>query len=220
MKQALAFALTAIITGGQAAQDAEPKKPVADASYFPMKIGISRTYHLVHVDTVREHYIRGQDIDSGNWMCDDCSESKEVGATEHYKVEKDGVYLAKFVKGGKEWKPSDPVRLLPFDIPEGGGWGQWLTWNGGPKMCYSGEVVGEEKVKVPLGEYTALKVRVTSYIDTSGLNEVPPAVVDIVERWFVKDIGPVKIVQTRKAGGKEKVVYHAELAEFKRDKDR
>ncbi|MCK9280169.1 MAG: DUF3108 domain-containing protein [Melioribacteraceae bacterium] len=91
----------------------------------------------------------------------------------------------------------EPVIRFPLPLVKGKTW----TWNGyeyfgdddSSTVAITGVVVGEEKIKVPAGEFTAMKV-VTELVTGAGSKNK-------ITEWIVPDIGIIKTHITIEGGG-------------------
>ena len=91
----------------------------------------------------------------------------------------------------------EPVVRFPLPLVKGKTW----TWNGyeyfgdddSSTVAIEGRVAGEEKIKVPAGEFTAMKV-VTELVTGMGSKNT-------ITEWIVPDIGIIKTHITIEGGG-------------------
>ena len=125
----------------------------------------------------------------------------------YWSVEKDGIYrFRNRYLGGRRGvaKNSKPTRLVPGPLLSQKSWewtemGSVQTSGDTPvpsadslRMHFAGQIVAlNEKVKVPAGEYRALKIQITMTSKYYGKSE------EVL--WFVRDVGMVKQVRRNRA---------------------
>jgi hypothetical protein len=92
---------------------------------------------------------------------------------------------------GEKYKLSPPQKVLNFPVRAGEKW-NYKGKVGDIETKQTYEIVGEESVEVPAGKFDTFHLRVTQ------LSPTPPGVTE--DRWFVPNIGYVKIVTEMKRG--------------------
>jgi len=110
---------------------------------------------------------------------------------EEVSAEKDGVYVLSSTIGDIGGKSLE----LPAQLEKGKTWKRLtkVTRSDGTVVSYDAgfKVVGTEKVKTPLGEFDAL------LITSDGPAQIGTMKTRMmVKSWYVKDLGPVKIIST------------------------
>lgn len=118
-----------------------------------------------------------------------------VQLTEFLKVDESGVSaLARSAEDGEKSELAPPQKILSFPPRAGEKW-NYSGWVGEIETTQTYEIVARESVEVPAGKFDAFHLRLTQ------LSPAPPNVVE--ERWFVPNLGYVKILttMTRADGG-------------------
>jgi hypothetical protein len=118
-----------------------------------------------------------------------------VQLTEFLKVDEQGVTaLARSAEDGEKSELAPPQKILSFPPRAGEKW-NYSGRVGEIETSQAYEIVARESVEVPAGKFDAFHLRLTQLIPT------PPNIVE--ERWFVPNLGYVKILttMTREGGG-------------------
>ena len=118
-----------------------------------------------------------------------------VQLTEFLKVDENGVTaVARAAEDGEKSKLDPPQKILSFPPRAGEKW-NYAGKVGDLETTQSYEIMARESVSVPAGKFDAFHLRLTQ------LSPAPPNVVE--ERWFVPNLGYVKILttMTRPDGG-------------------
>lgn len=172
---------------------------VKDSPYYPLKVGTKWEYKAGDQKfTMRvakhEKY--------GDTMCalvETVADDKVI-ASEHIAVTDDGVYRYSF--NGQKAEP--PVRIFKLPPTKGDTWK--FETKMGPESVKGTMRMGEDKVKVPAGEYTAF----SAGSDDCKVGDRPPFT---FMNWYAQGVGMVK--QTMKLEGKDVVI---ELEKFEAGK--
>lgn len=118
-----------------------------------------------------------------------------VQLTEFLKVDENGVTaVARSAEDGEKSKLEPPQKILSFPPRTGEKW-NYSGKAGDIETTQTYEMVGRESINVPAGKFDAFHLRLTQ------LTPTPPNVIE--ERWFVPNLGYVKILttMTRADGG-------------------
>ena len=118
-----------------------------------------------------------------------------VQLTEFLKVDEKGVTaVARSAEDGEKSKLDPPQKILSFPPRAGEKW-KYNGKAGDEETTQTYEIVGRESIEVPAGKFDAFHLRLTQ------LSPTPPNIVE--ERWFVPNLGYVKILttMTRPDGG-------------------
>ncbi len=105
-----------------------------------------------------------------------------------YQSKPDGVYLVGAVSEGKVAPLNDPQKILPADPKAGDKWEYREDAGATSATC-----LGVEKIKVPAGEYDAIKVYLVTIGGPDGNFQRD------TYRWFAKDVGVVKETLSERA---------------------
>lgn len=112
-----------------------------------------------------------------------------VQLTEFLKVDEKGVTaVARSAEDGEKSKLDPPQKILSFPPRAGEKW-KYNGKAGDEETTQTYEIVGRESIEVPAGKFDAFHLRLTQ------LSPTPPSIVE--ERWFVPNLGYVKILTTR-----------------------
>lgn len=148
-------------------------KPDAQGKiHLPIDIYISGTHRVGDVDTFKYDMYR-QGV---------------VSLTEFLTVDEKGVTaIARSAEDGEPSLCVPPQKILNFPPHAGEKW-NYKGSVGDMETEQTYEIVGQESVQAPAGKFDAFHLRLTQVAPT------PPNVVE--DRWFVPNIGYVKIVTT------------------------
>jgi hypothetical protein len=183
-----------------AVQDVPP-----DAAYLPLKVGNTWEYKAKGSEQARVRKITGRDAD-GTWRQEDSTDGK-TERKDALKVGKAGLTCVGITFGEAEVVPSEPLLLLKFPARKDDSWTQEVDFSGQKATIKT--VTAEEKVKVPAGEYTALKVTLTGTMKTNDAT-----LTIILTAWYVKDVGVVRHSLKADLDGAELMADEAELVKY------
>lgn len=150
------------------------------ANYYPIELGNEWTYRLTANNKNSTVVTRIAKFDDVNGTLSGKVESPNVNASEHVSQTAKGIVRTRF--NGADVNP--PLRLLPYPAKVGDKWdGQFAMDKSSGAHKYTGEVVKEENVKVPMGTFKALRVLIKLQQNDN---------VVATTYWFVNDVGFVK----------------------------
>jgi hypothetical protein len=193
--------------------------PNCQSSYYPVGPEVERKYHIKYQKGPipdQDYTERYTDFNNDSFVGK--NEFKEVNTTINWRCTSDGLLSTQYgnsidMKSGSgaviETLKSDGVSF-PNDAKwiQGGKWttnyeiketiknpnGQQIG-EGNGKVTQNSEVIGEEQITVPAGNFQTLKIRNKTTLDltvkVSGMS-VPTKTLVETTAWFAKDVGMVK----------------------------
>jgi hypothetical protein len=200
-----ALAITALLLAPALAQDAQ--KP---ESYLPLAEGNSWTYNVITKNGEKEEVqtVTLKSVKDGDGWALESANDTALFQKEHLQADEKGVRSTKFTVQENEVKPSEPLIRLKFPVKKDDTWAQSVTLSD-RKVDVKGKVLGEEKVKVAAGEFTAMKVEVALTADFEGLK-----VSFTTTTWYAPKVGMVKTVVTITLDGNAQPPITSELAKY------
>ncbi len=154
---------------------------VADAEYFPLKVGTTWEYKAGG-QTITVRVAKHEKIDNVPCALLETVVNGNVITTEHISADKDGVYRHSL--GGQKAEPA--VKFVKLPIKKGESWKVESKLMGQELKANFKE--GEDQVKVPAGTYK-------NALTVSGDMEAMGQKMDLTQ-WYAKGIGMVKTVIT------------------------
>lgn len=187
----IAFLLAAPLAGAKPAKkDEQPDKSGDASNYYPLQVGNTWEYRVDVAGTPGKAVSRItkiESIDNVPMAVLQATVNNNVVATEYLAAKKEGVFRYRngTAKGSQEITP--PICLLKYPARSGDKWESEITVDKEKGKYYC--ETKEETVKVPAGDFKAMKVTITLESKGQKVN---------TSYWFVNNVGFVK--QTVEAG--------------------